>query len=37
MPPTAWLSGDFDDYWPFHVAQDQLRIHLPGRWSVVTK
>jgi hypothetical protein len=34
---SLYLSGDFDDYWPFHVAQDQLRIHPPGRWSVVTK
>ena len=23
---SLYLSGDFDDYWPFHVAQDQLQI-----------
>ena len=34
---SLYLSGDFDDYWPFHVAQDQLRLHPPGLWSVVAK
>jgi hypothetical protein len=34
---SLYLSGDFDDYWPFHVQQDQLRLHPPGRWSVVLK
>ena len=32
---SLYLSGDFDDYWPFHVAQDQLRLHPPRLWSVV--
>jgi hypothetical protein len=34
---SLYLSGDFDDYWPFHVVQDQLRLHPPGLWSVVAK
>ena len=34
---SLYLSGDFDDYWPFHLAQDQLRLHPPDRWSVVPK
>lgn len=34
---SLYLSGDFDLYWPFHVAQDQLRLHPPGLWSVVAK
>ena len=34
---SLYLSGDFDDYWPFHVAQDQIRLHPPGQWSVVAK
>ena len=29
---SLYLSGDFDDYWPFHVAQDQLRLHPPRLW-----
>ena len=34
---SLYLSGDFDDYWLFHVAQDQLRLHPHGLWSVVVK
>ena len=34
---SLYLSGDLEDYWPFHVAQDQFRLHPPGRWSVVAK
>jgi hypothetical protein len=34
---SLYLSGDFDDYWPFHVAQDQIRLHPPGQWCVVAK
>jgi hypothetical protein len=34
---SLYLSGDFDDYWSFHVAKDQLRLHPPGRWTVVVK
>ena len=34
---SLYLSGDLDDYWPFHIAQDQLRLHPPSLWSVVLK
>jgi hypothetical protein len=34
---ALYLSGDFDDYWDFHILQDQARIHPPGRWTVVVK
>jgi hypothetical protein len=30
------LSGDFDQYWQFHIAQDQQRLY-PAVWSVVPK
>jgi hypothetical protein len=30
------LSGDFDHYWQFHIAQDQRRLY-PAVWSVVPK
>ena len=29
------LSGDFEQYWDFHVRQDQLRLHPQEIWSVV--
>lgn len=29
------LCGDFDDYWQFHVEQDQQRLHPKGSWRVV--
>jgi hypothetical protein len=31
------LSGDFDEYWDFHVRQDQLRLHPDNLWSVVAE
>ncbi len=31
------LSGDFDQYWSFHIQKDQQRLHPAGRWSVVEK
>ena len=34
---SLYLSGDFDDYWSFHVAQDQLRLYPPARWTLVAK
>jgi hypothetical protein len=34
---SLYLSGDFDQYWSFHVAQDQLRLYPQGRWTVVAK
>ena len=33
--PTVF--ADFDDYWSFHVAQDQLRLYPQGRWTLVAK
>ena len=34
---AIYLSGDFDQYWPFHIQKDQERLHPAGRWSVVKK
>ncbi|MFZ0664170.1 MAG: hypothetical protein WAM97_00330 [Acidimicrobiales bacterium] len=34
---ATYLSGDLDDYWAFHVQQDQQRLHPKGQWSVVSK
>lgn len=34
---SLYLSGDFDNYWSFHVAQDQLRLYPQDRWTVVAK
>src|SRR5438876_429709 len=34
---AIYLSGDFDQYWPFHIQKDQERLHPAGRWSVVEK
>ncbi len=31
------LSHDFDDYWQFHVQQDQQRLYPKGSWTVVRK
>ena len=33
---AIYLSGDFDRYWEFHIAQDQQRLY-PDAWSVVPK
>lgn len=33
---AVYLSGDFDRYWQFHIAQDQQRLYPPV-WSVVPK
>jgi hypothetical protein len=32
------LSGDFDNYWEFHIKHDQQRLHpaLAGRLKVAT-
>jgi len=32
---AIYLSGDLADYWAFHVAAEQRRIHPPGRWEEV--
>ena len=34
---AIYLSGDLDQYWPFHIQKDQQRLHPVGRWSVVEK
>ena len=34
---AIYLSGDFDQYWPFHIKKDQERLHPVGRWTVVEK
>jgi hypothetical protein len=31
---AIYLSGDFDEYWDFHVREDQRRLY-PGLWTVV--
>jgi hypothetical protein len=33
---ALYLSGDFDQYWQFHIEQDQRRLY-PAVWSVVPK
>lgn len=34
---AIYLSGDFDQYWPFHIEKDQQRLYPSARWSVVEK
>jgi len=34
---ALYLSRDFDDYWNFHVTQDQQRLYPTGRWTMVVK
>ena len=29
------LSGDMDEYWPFHIAREQERLHGGRTWSAV--
>jgi hypothetical protein len=29
---ATYLSRDFDEYWEFHVRQEQKRLHPPGLW-----
>jgi len=33
---AVYLSGDFDQYWQFHIEQDQKPLY-PDAWSVVPK
>jgi len=33
---AIYLSQDFDQYWQFHIEQDQRRLY-PAFWSVVPK
>ncbi|MGH7250766.1 MAG: ISKra4 family transposase [Nitrospiraceae bacterium] len=32
---ATYLSGDFEEYWAFHVKQDQGRLHPPGAWRAL--
>jgi hypothetical protein len=32
---ATYLSGDFEEYWAFHVKQDQGRLYPPGAWKPV--
>jgi hypothetical protein len=32
---ALYLSGDFEQYWDYHVFEDQRRLHPDGLWSVV--
>jgi len=34
---AIYLSGDFEEYWDFHVSQDQQRLYPEHAWSVVTE
>jgi hypothetical protein len=34
---AIYLSGDFDDYWQFHMMRDQARLHPARSWRVVEK
>jgi hypothetical protein len=34
---SLYLSGDFDDYWPFHVAQDQIISNGCGYFGTTAK
>ena len=34
---ATYLSADLDDYWEFHVQQDQQRLHPKAQCSVVSK
>jgi hypothetical protein len=33
---AIYLSGDLDEYWAFHIQQDQKRLY-PHPWTVVRK
>ena len=30
---AAYLSRDFDEYWHWHIAQDQERLYPKARWE----
>ena len=34
---ATYLSGDFEEYWAFHVQQEQQRLYPDGLWTVVEK
>ena len=29
---ATYLSGDFEEFWTFHIHEEQERLHPPGRW-----
>ena len=33
---AIYLSGDFNEYWAFHVRGEQQRLHPKGRWAVAS-
>jgi len=33
---AVYLSGDFDQYWQFHIDEDQKRLY-PAAWSVIPR
>lgn len=30
---AIYLSGDFEEYWDYHIAEEQQRLHPKGRWQ----
>jgi len=30
---AVYLSGDFEEYWDWHIAQDQERLFPKTRWE----
>ena len=34
---AVYLSAQFDEYWEFHVQQEQQRLHSKRPWRVVRK
>ncbi|MEW6620522.1 MAG: transposase [bacterium] len=32
---AIYLSGDFGDYWSFHIQREQERLHPKGKWKPV--
>lgn len=32
---ATYLSGDLEEYWPFHIQRKQERFHPPGQWRPV--
>ena len=34
---AIYLSGDFDEYWAFHMACERKRLYPTGRWRVTAE
>jgi hypothetical protein len=32
---AAYVSGDFEEYWDYHLEREQQRLHPQGQWEVV--